>query len=168
MYTQQELEEEEKKSCKVYSLKMSKLVTPHHHTSISDWDERISDQTETFVQSKHTNECLWLVPLSLSIDDRSIVCVNREIDGRRWLKFTFDFLLLTSQVNTKKKGKSKFIRFPFKLTSISIYASLIFFFKKKIYSTVRCNRIIDLQKKKVIDTSMKVSWRQSIFTFPVL
>jgi hypothetical protein len=147
---------------------MSKLVTPHHHTSISDWDERISDQTETFVQSKHTNECLWLVPLSLSIDDRSIVCVNREIDGRRWLKFTFDFLLLTSQVNTKKKGKSKFIRFPFKLTSISIYASLIFFFKKKIYSTVRCNRIIDLQKKKVIDTSMKVSWRQSIFTFPVL
>lgn len=57
--------------------------TSRHHTSISDSEERererIGDQTETFVQSKHTKKCLCaLVPLALSIDDRSIVCINRE------------------------------------------------------------------------------------------
>lgn len=41
------------------------------------------DQTERFVQSKHREKCLRVVPLSLSIDDRSN-CVRKERD--RWKK----------------------------------------------------------------------------------
>jgi hypothetical protein len=125
------------------SLKMSKestLVTPHHHTSISDRDgeERKNQRPNGDVCSEQTFEwCRCLVPfVAHSIDDRAIVFVNIEEDGRRWLKFTFDFLCLTSRANTKRKQK-QFLSFPLGLTWTSCEAAHT---ENRIYSRARCNR----------------------------
>ena len=72
---------------------------------------------------------------------------------------------ITSKYEQKKAKQihSISVQYPF------LFFLLLLLAKKNSIQQFDCNRIIDLQeKKKVIDTSMKVSWRQSIFTFPVL
>ena len=97
------------------------IVTPHHHTSISDC---VETKRRRLFRANKPHECRWLVPLSLSIDDRSIVyvCVLRKKKKKtRWKKMIkiyirFPLTDITSKYEQKAKQiHSISVQYPFLL-----------------------------------------------------